>query len=318
MKKLMILLIILSLSVPVALGQTKPNDFPILSGPYLGQKPPGTTPEIFAPDLVSVGEGVHGNIVFKSDFSEAAWHPNYLIEGKSLILRMKYEDGSWKVPTKVYFDSTRNYSEPFYSYDGTRLYFLTGAVGSSGNAENEKIWSVEIRGVGWSEPGLLDPIFDSFPTHWQFSFDKKNNLYFGSKTGTDKSGEIYFSKFENGKYTTPVKLPATINSDAPEFSPFISPDDSYLIFTRLLQSKTGPPQMNLFVSFRDNNSWTETINLTEKLNMAEKTPVIMMSAARITPDGKYLFFTYFNGKGHMVYWVDEKVIEELKPKGLKE
>lgn len=30
------------------------SDFPKLTGPYLGQKPPGTTPEIFAPGIVSI------------------------------------------------------------------------------------------------------------------------------------------------------------------------------------------------------------------------------------------------------------------------
>jgi hypothetical protein len=33
----------------------KPNDFPKLTGPYLGQKPPGMKPEIFAPGIVSTG-----------------------------------------------------------------------------------------------------------------------------------------------------------------------------------------------------------------------------------------------------------------------
>ena len=28
-------------------------DFPALKGPYLGQKPPGNTPELFAPGIVS-------------------------------------------------------------------------------------------------------------------------------------------------------------------------------------------------------------------------------------------------------------------------
>jgi len=29
------------------------GDFPVLHGPYLGQQPPGTVPEIFAPDIIS-------------------------------------------------------------------------------------------------------------------------------------------------------------------------------------------------------------------------------------------------------------------------
>ena len=29
------------------------ENFPVLKGPYLGQKPPGLTPEIFAPEIIS-------------------------------------------------------------------------------------------------------------------------------------------------------------------------------------------------------------------------------------------------------------------------
>ena len=32
------------------------SDFPKLTGPYLGQKPPGMTPEIFAEGIVSTNE----------------------------------------------------------------------------------------------------------------------------------------------------------------------------------------------------------------------------------------------------------------------
>ena len=30
------------------------DDFSVLKGPYLGQKPPGLVPEIFAPSIVSI------------------------------------------------------------------------------------------------------------------------------------------------------------------------------------------------------------------------------------------------------------------------
>ena len=32
---------------------TRKDDFSLLKGPYLGQKPPGMTPEIFAPGIIS-------------------------------------------------------------------------------------------------------------------------------------------------------------------------------------------------------------------------------------------------------------------------
>ena len=32
------------------------TDIPVLKGPYFGQKPPGATPEVFAPGIVSIDE----------------------------------------------------------------------------------------------------------------------------------------------------------------------------------------------------------------------------------------------------------------------
>ena len=40
-------------------AQEKTADFPVLKGPYLGQKPPGMTPEIFAP--INVHSFYRGN-----------------------------------------------------------------------------------------------------------------------------------------------------------------------------------------------------------------------------------------------------------------
>ncbi|HUU06726.1 MAG TPA: hypothetical protein VMZ49_12715 [Patescibacteria group bacterium] len=65
-----------------AAGQIASEDgFPKLSGPYLSQKPPGRTPEVFAPGLVSIENSNeyfclfwdHGkHLVFLRDGSTAA------------------------------------------------------------------------------------------------------------------------------------------------------------------------------------------------------------------------------------------------------
>lgn len=287
-------------------------DFSKLVGKYLGQPEPGLIPELFAPGLVSTGQGVHGNIVFTTDFSEAAWHPNYLVNGKAIIYIMKYMNGKWHAPTEFFLKEGFNYSEPFYSYDGIKLYYLSGQEGTSGNAENEKVYFVERNGEDWSEPKLLSISLPAF--HWQFSFDRNSNFYFGGKS-ENKKGEIYFSQFNNGAYLTPTRLSDNVNSEFAEFSPFISPDNTYIVFVRMLEQPNGPPKTNLFVSSKDSNgNWTQAQNLSPQLKMSEKSPVEMMGAPRITPDGKYLFFCHFNGKGHMPYWVSTKIIEELKPK----
>ena len=44
------------------------TDFPELTGPYLGQKPPGEKPELFAPGIISVEANFeHSTAVFSPD-----------------------------------------------------------------------------------------------------------------------------------------------------------------------------------------------------------------------------------------------------------
>ena len=37
----------------ILFGYARQDDFPLLKGSYLGQKPPGMTPEVFAPGIIS-------------------------------------------------------------------------------------------------------------------------------------------------------------------------------------------------------------------------------------------------------------------------
>ena len=46
------------------------TEFYKLTGPYLGQTPPGVTPEIFAPGIVSTENGVYANVTFNPDLKE--------------------------------------------------------------------------------------------------------------------------------------------------------------------------------------------------------------------------------------------------------
>jgi len=47
-------------------GYAQQNDFPELTGPYLGQTPPGARPEMFAPGIISVEENFEHSAAFFS------------------------------------------------------------------------------------------------------------------------------------------------------------------------------------------------------------------------------------------------------------
>jgi hypothetical protein len=54
MKKIVGIAVMAALSLAVWVSPRR-DDFPVLTGPYLGQTPPGNTPVIFAPGIVSTG-----------------------------------------------------------------------------------------------------------------------------------------------------------------------------------------------------------------------------------------------------------------------
>jgi hypothetical protein len=43
--------------------------------PYLGQTPPGITPEIFAPGIISTKYRVYANVTFNPEVKEVYWTP---------------------------------------------------------------------------------------------------------------------------------------------------------------------------------------------------------------------------------------------------
>jgi len=128
--------------------------------------------------------------------------------------------------------------------------------------------------------------------------------------GTVYFSGLYMSKFENGKYLTPVKLPSPINIEkSSAIGPCISPKGDFIIFNR----STPPPNYTsgVYISFKNkDNSWSEPINLSEKLNLDG-------SMFRLSPDGKFLFFQSTRSGGakyRSIYWVDASIIDELRPK----
>jgi hypothetical protein len=290
------------------------NNSPKLTGPYLGQKPPGLKPEIFAPGIVSTENRVYANVTFNPDLNEVCWTPNSgdttLFHGGLLI--SKKSDKGWSGYEEVRF-LKKGYSHrsPYYGLNGNRLYFQGYKNSNQGWDQMERFYYVEKTKQGWSEPKLLDSIFNKYAIHWQFSVDKENNLYFaGNLRGEDSTGGIYFSKYVNGKYHEPDLIFSDKEYGEFVFGPTISPDNSYLLFTRVHpRGSTNPRIFSIYISFRnENEKWNKPLELGEKLNMDGNQP-------RISPDGKFIFFVGNDGQS---YWVDAKIIDALKQQTLND
>lgn len=282
-----------------------PVAFPVLRGPYFGQPVPGREATLFAPDIVSSHTFQHGTVVFSPDGREAFWATSFpLVEAGytyGMIVTSRVEDGRWAAPEPAPFSRPRIGDDvPFFHPDGSRLFFL-----SSRDHDGEHIWWVDRTGDGWSEPHRIEGGPNTKSTHWQFSVAADGSIYFNSgDPGGLGAGDLYVSRYADGRYLEPGNLGAPVNSEADESAPFIAPDRSYLLFMRA-RAPDNLGMVDLYVSFRkDDGTWSEPRNLGPTVNTRsnEICPVV-------SPDGRYLFFNSLRSGNADNYWMDAGVID---------
>ena len=268
-----------------------PQQFPELSGDYLGQTEPGRDPIPFAPGIIAATHRFHSTIAFSKEGHEAYW-------GCPDILYSLQKNGKWTKP-----DTTSLIAKgdaPFFSPDGKRFYYVA-QVGDRMWAR-EAISFMERRHSGWSESKFLPDIINATPgIHFAMSVDLKGNIYFGARQEGTVVSRICFSEHLHGTYSTPIIMEHLKDMDA--YSPYISPDGKYLIFTSR--------DSGLMVSFRKKDGgWTNGKLITGFHNHPDRCPIVSL-------DGKFLFFLRFVDDRYIPYWVDAKVIDELKFDALK-
>jgi len=307
--------------------------FPVLKGPYLGQKPPGMTPEIFAPGIISTG--------FRENCATFIPGGKELYFGLigspfSVILYMKLEENRWTRPEIVPVIGKYSNFDFTLSPDGKKVYFTSNRPlsGKGEPSDRRNLWFIEKTDSGWTEPQIITFPSDNYDAVYP-SIADNGNLYFFISEGNEKDTDIFYSQQIKGKYAEPVRLGDEINSRYNDWDAYIAPDESYIIFGSA-ERPDGFGGSDLYVSFRkDANTWTKAVNMGGEINSNE-----YEICPYVTADGKYFFFTsqrnfvksysetpltyeekirilnspgngFFNGD---IYWVDARIIEELRPK----
>jgi hypothetical protein len=294
-------------------AQEKEAKFEALKGQYLGQKPPGMVPEIFAPGIISTDSSEGCSVFFKSGtvfiFKQSSSRENL----KDIFITA-ITNGTWTKPEPAPFDTEYSDGDFTLAPDEKTLYISSRRpLVEGGRALTESnIWVTEIIEGEWSEPRLLESTVNTEHHESYPAVTKDGTLYFFSRRpgGLGKS-DLYRSRLINGKYAEAENLGPGINTGEHEWDPYIAADESFLIFCSTKSSGFG--EDDFYVTFRNQDgSWTEPVNMGEDFNSSasENRPFI-------TPDGKYFFFTSTKSGNRDVYWVDAKIIEALIPKELK-
>lgn len=288
----------------------KKDDFPLLKGPYLGQEPPGMTPEIFAPGFIST-EKKELNSVFTPDGKEFYFSINTPGKGYTIWFS-KMVQGKWTKPQEAPFNSSYSDVDMCISTDGRRMFFGSNRPLKPGGpkAKDFFIWMVERIGDSWSKPKNPGTPINSGKRALYPTITRNGTLYFQAIFPGGYGGrDIYRSRFVNGKYQEPENLGEAINTEHGEGDVLIAPDESFLI----VNASNRPDsygKSDLYISFRHaDGTWTKAKNMGPKINSKGTDYCPMLS-----PDGRYFFFTSTKTGNGDIYWVDAKIIEKLKPK----
>ncbi len=275
--------------------KSKDNDSPTIETAYFGEKPPGLIPVEFAPDIVSP-EGLFEGGKFSPDMKEYYFSRKNGKYEKRTFFVIRYENNSWGN------ESETDIKYPNYSRDGNIIY--------KGNKYRDR------TETGWSELKSLGPPFTDMHI-MGITVSDKGTFFFDQFERPDTIGAISYSRLINGKYEPRQKMGKEINTGTWIAHPNIARDESYLIWD--VEREDGYGGSDIYISFRQKDgSWLPAINMGDKINTAFDD-----SGARVTGDGKYLFFSRGewevreDGSTNWVakyYWVDAQVIENLRHK----
>ncbi|MGB5999288.1 MAG: hypothetical protein WBI00_02280 [Thermoanaerobaculia bacterium] len=313
------------------------SGFPLLSGDYLGQEPPGMEAELFAPGIVSTGLGER-DVAMTPDGNELYYTA---VVGPAFnfgaIVVTKRVDGQWTPPEVAPFSGQYMDLEPAISPDGQQFFFMSTRPlpGTTEPAGHEDIWAMDRTGESWGEPYNLGPPVNTEGGEFFPSVTTDGTLYFTRKV-EEGSESIYRSRLVDGVYTEPEILPEQVNSGQLRFNAFIARDESYIIVP-VWGREDSLGGVDYYIVFRSpEDVWSEPINMGETVNAAEGAEW----SPYVSPDGKYLFFmssratiqerfspvpqTYdslqdlhnqpMNGSFD-IWWIDARIIEELRPEG---
>lgn len=248
---------------------------------FAGFDAPGTTPQIFAPGLIS-SDAYEFAVTFTPDMTEM-----YLTRrsdpGPNQIFMARVTAEGLQGPTPVSFCGSDGPYEPSIAPGGKTFYFGQGI----------QIMACQRNDDGWSAPQALpEAVNGGFAM--SMCADAAENLYF---TGND--GLVVARRNVDGYHAAETLGPNFGRAAGGSAHGYISPDGSFLVFDSQGRSD-GLGRADLYVSFRTaDGGWTEPRNL-EALN-TKGTDM----CPSISPDGQFLFFS----RDGNIWWVDASVLK---------
>jgi hypothetical protein len=281
--------------------------WPDLHGAMLGQTPPGKTPEVFAPDLISTVGVRELNAVFSPDMSIFMFSRQQQDVYK-MFYTYRDASGRWSAPQLA--GPSRTFPghadvDMAFAPGGQRLYFISKRPLPGYAIDTYNIWFSDRSAEGLHPPVALGPHING-PGHEYYPMVVGDGSLYFSAARHDSLGafDSYRAQFRDGRFDPPVNLGAAINSEFHEGDIFVDAAETYLIHV----SRGRPDDLgngDLYISYRQpDGSWGQDLHMGPLINSPE-----IDYCPMVTPDGKVFFFS----RGDDIYWVDADILEQFRP-----
>lgn len=228
-----------------------------------------TRPAKVGPGIIS-DDGAFG-FTLSPDGTTAFWVRSAGKRDTLIIMESTLINGKWREPQPATFSGNPAWKDidPVFSPDGNTILFQsTRPVEGKPDRKGFDIWMVNRSKSGWREPRHLGNEINSDASESYASITNEGHIYFMKDNPDGKgSSDIYCSRFLNGKYTAPENIGSPVNTAFRESNPFISPDETYIIY--FSSDSTGYGEVDLFISFRDKNGWSTPRNMGVTVNSKE-------------------------------------------------
>ncbi len=284
-----------------------------------GQQIPAT-PEIFMPGMIS--RGLNERDLAISPDGKTIYFT--IVAPQNVTSRIffieKRANKSWSKPKLASFSGDYPDLEPSFSPDGHRIYFASERPVDDKEKKDFDLWYVERNKGGWSEARHLD--FCTEQDEFYPSVTKDGSVYFTASYNHQTSKEdIFVSRYSHKTYEKPMALDTAINSSMYEFNAYISPDESFIIFTAYGR-KGDKGRGDLYLSKRVEGIWQPanpitqinsdmldycpTVSFDQKILYftSERTTIKSNVSAKILHYDDFINFQYSAGNGlGDIYWV---------------
>ena len=257
-----------------------------------------TKTELFLPELIPQGLLAHAG-VFSSDQKEYYFTVSDVDFGVFTVMYAQQSGDVWSNPDTAFFNSQFLEHGVHFSPDGQWLYFSSTRTSDYDTvADTWHIWRSKRTGNSWSDPEFVDlPGFGQKLTSHP-SLTKDGRLYFHAGNADYSNLSLYFADQINGQFLEPVKVSIPDNMNTNTLTPFISPDETFLLFSKIIDGNEF-----LFRCNRKNNTWGQAI----KLNIDHNSD--NLSNPFVTPDGQKLLYASgeISANGLPSNWVIKQV-----------